>query len=126
MNEQKQNYGIHINLLKLRNAFMRNFTGKTTTKRCIVIPVDDNPEMFLGEKGCYINFTAFEVTNSQYGDSHLVKGDLPKEKREKMTQEERDAMPILGNMRPIARSSMPVTGYATMTDTEGQDDDLPF
>lgn len=61
-----QNFGIKIDLQKLRNAFLRVFKGKTATKRCIVIPIDDNPAIFLGEKGCYLNLTAIELVNPQY------------------------------------------------------------
>ena len=119
-----QNYGIKVDLQKLQNAFLRNFTGKTAVKRCICIPIDDNPSIFLGEKGCYLNLTANEVENSQYGDTHYVKGDIPKEQYDKMTEEQRRAYPILGNMRPIGPKQQAVTQEAV---PEGQqDDDLPF
>ena len=70
-------YGIKIDLQKLKNAFLRNFTGKTATKRCICIPIDDNPEIFLGEKDCYLNVTAKENQNAQYGDTHYLRGNIP-------------------------------------------------
>lgn len=125
--ETKQNYGIRIDLLRLQNAFMRNLTGKTSTKRCIVIPVDDNPSMFLGEKGCYLNAVAYETANRQFGDTHFLKPDMPKEVRDRMTEDERAALPILGNMRPVKPAQMPVTGNISADSTDGQaDDDLPF
>lgn len=125
--ETKQNFGIKIDLLKLNGAFMRNLTGKTATKRCIIIPVDDNPSIFLGEKGCYLNTVAYEISNQQYGDTHFLKPDLPKEVRDAMTEEERNAQPILGNMRPIKLAQMQVSGNVSMDAPEGQpDDDLPF
>ncbi len=121
---EKSNFGIRVDLLKMKNAFMRNIVGKTSTKRCIVIPIDDNKEMFLSEKGCYLNLSAYAVSNSQYGDTHLIKGDLPKEVREAMTQEERNALPIYGNMRPIKAQTMAVTESVDMGN-DGQGD-LPF
>ena len=115
VNEQKQNYSIKIDCLKLNGAFMKNLTGKTATKRCLIIPVDDNECMY------------YELQNSQYGDTHLLKGDLPKEVRERMTEEERNAIPILGNMRPIKPQQMQVTGSVSMDAPDGQQqDDLPF
>ena len=42
------NYGIKIDLLKLKGAFMRNLQGESATKKCIIIPVDDCDGMFLG------------------------------------------------------------------------------
>ena len=127
MEQQKNNYGIRIDLLKLKNAFMKNLTGRTTTKRCLIIPVDDNDSIYLGEKGCYLNMSAFEVSNPQYGDTHVIKGDIPKEVRERMTDEQRNAIPILGNMRPIRPQQMQVTGSVAMDAPEGHpQDDLPF
>ena len=121
-----QNYGIKVDLQKLQNAFLRNFTGRTATKRCICIPIDDNPSIFLGEKGCYLSMTAVEVSNPQYGDTHFLKPDLPKEVREHMTQEQRDALPIIGNMRPLVKGqpiSQTVSSEQPETDPQ---DDLPF
>lgn len=126
MDQQKQNYSIRIDLLKLANAFMKNLTGKSATKRCLIIPVDDNDCMFLGEKGCYLNITAFEVNNPQYDDTHILKGSLPKKVREQMTEEQRNALPILGNMQPIKPTQMQVTGSISMDAQEEPLDDLPF
>lgn len=123
------NLGIKIDALKFHGAFMRNFTSSRTgvTKRCLVIPVDDNPNVFLGEKGCYLNFTAVEVQNPQYGDTHLVKADIPREQYERMTEQERQAQPIFGNVRPIKPREMPVSGQTALDGAEGQpQDDLPF
>ncbi len=123
------NFSIRLDLLKLQGAFTRNLKGKTATKRCLIIPVDDNDCVFLGEKGCYMNVSAFETRNNQYGDTHLVKPDIPKEKRERMTEEERNAVPILGNMRPIQPQQGTVSGTMQSTDfvnEQGEAEDLPF
>lgn len=123
------NFSIRLDLLKLQGAFTRNLKGKTATKRCLIIPVDDNDGMFLGEKGCYLNVSAFETRNNQYGDTHLIKPDIPKEKRERMTEEERNAVPILGNMRPIQPQQGSVTGTMQSTDfvnEQGEAEELPF
>ena len=119
------NLGIRIDALKFSGAFMRNLKGKTVTKRCLIIPVDDNPNIFLGEKGCYMNFTAVEVNNPQFGDTHLIKADLPKEVYEQMSDEQRNAQPIFGNVRPIRPREMAVTGSVSL-DENKQQDDLPF
>lgn len=123
------NFSIRLDLLKLQGAFTRNLKGKTATKRCLIIPVDDNDCVFLGEKGCYMNVSAFETRNNQYGDTHLVKPDIPKEKRERMTEEERNAVPILGNMRPIQPQQGTVNGTmqsADFVNEQGEQEDLPF
>lgn len=124
----KCNFGIKTDLQKLNNAFLRNFTSATTgaTKRCICIPIDDNPSIYLGEKGCYLGMTAVEVTNPQYGDTHILKPDMPKDIYQAMTQEQRDALPILGNMRPIPNGQA-ITQTVNSDAPEGEPaDDLPW
>ena len=117
------NYSIKTDLLKVKGAFTTNIKGKTATKRCLCIPVEDSG-LFLGQKGCYLNLTAIEMQNPQYQDTHCVKVSHDKEVYEKMTEEERKAQPIVGGLHVLERSApeqMPVnTFYAP------EDDDLPF
>lgn len=123
------NYGIRVDLLKLQGAFMRNLQGKAATKRCLIIPVDDCDSIFLGEKGCYLNMTAIEMENPQFNDTHCIKGDLPKDKREAMTEEQKRALPILGGMKPLQPKPQPtmlVTGTLGQDAFAPNDDDLPF
>lgn len=121
------NFGMKIDLLKLKGAFLRNLQGKTSTKRCIIIPVDDCDGMYLGEKGCYLNMTAIEMQEPKYSDTHCIKPDILKERRKAMTEEEIRNIPILGGMRAIERKqqTMAVTGTFT-GDNFADDDDLPF
>lgn len=123
------NYNIRLDLLRLQGAFTRNLKGNTTNKRCLIIPIDDNPGMFLGEKGCYLNAIAYETQKNQYGDTHMVKPDIPKEVRERMTDDERRNQPILGNMRPMQPQGGTVSGTMQASDfvnDQGDDNDLPF
>lgn len=120
------NYSIRLNLLKLRSAFVTNIKGKTATKPCVVIPIDENPGIYVGDKGCYLNLNAYENNNaSQYGDSHGIRQDIPKDLRECMTEEERRAYPFVGNMRPILPQPMSINTTTPLG--EGSDyDALPF
>ena len=123
------NFNIRLDLLRLQGAFTRNLKGNTATKRCLIIPIDDNPGMYLGEKGCYLNAVAYETQNNQYGDTHMVKPDLPKEVRERMTDDERRNQPILGNMRPMQPQGGTVSGTMQASDfvnEQGDDNGLPF
>lgn len=43
------NFNIKLNLLKVQRAFLTNLKGKSETKRCLIIPVDD-AQMFVGER----------------------------------------------------------------------------
>ena len=45
------NFGIKIDLLKLKNSFVTNLKGKAATKRCLVIPIDDSG-VTSARKGC--------------------------------------------------------------------------
>ncbi len=119
---EKQNYSIRLDLKKLKEAFVYNFKGKTATRKCIVIPVDNNPAIYVGEKCAYLNLNAFEVTNPQYDDTHAISESLPKEVREAMSEEERRNMPIVGNMRPFKSQQMQASGTVTV----GDGDDCPF
>lgn len=121
------NYGIKLDCLKLKGAILKNLKGKTATKRCLIIPIDDCDGMYLGEKGCYLNLTAIEMQNPQYNDTHCIKVDISKEQREKMTEEQVRNIPIIGGMRCIERKqvSMPVVG--TLDNSAlADDEDLPF
>lgn len=123
------NFNIRLDLLRLQGTFTRNLQGKTATKRCIIIPIDDNPGVYLGEKGCYLNLSAYETQNNQYGDTHMVKQNLPKEVRERMTEDERRSQPVLGNMAPMQPQGGTVSGTMQASDfvnDQGQADDLPF
>lgn len=107
---------------------MRNLQGKSATKKCIIIPVDDCDGMFLGEKGCYLNMTAIEMQNPQYTDTHCIKPDIPKEQREAMTDEQRNAIPIIGGLHAIERQPQQMSVDTTIgADAFAPDDeDLPF
>lgn len=86
------NFGIKIDLLKLKNSFVTNLKGKAATKRCLVIPIDDSG-VYLGEKGVYLNLTAVEMREQRYGDTHVLKQSLAKvEKTVKVTPKKRRKM----------------------------------
>lgn len=120
------NFSIKTDLLKLKGAFVTNLKGKTATKRCLIIPVDE-ASLYVGEKGVYLNMTAIEMREPKYSETHCVKQSLDRERYEAMTDEERAAQPIMGGMKQLERKAteMSVTGMvdgASMINN----DDLPF
>lgn len=126
-NKKKEMLSIRLGMLKLSGACVKTIKGNVSMKRCLIIPIDDNPCFYLGEKDCYLNLVAIETSNSQYGDTHFVIGDMPKDLRESMTSEQRSAMPILGNVKPIERQSAPQMHVGSMgSDVIEDADDLPF
>ncbi len=121
------NYGIKLDLLKLKGAVVRNLQGRTATKRCIVIAVNESDGMLLGKKGSYPNLTAIEMQNPQYNDTHCIKPDLPKEQREAMTTEMQNAIPIVGGLHPIEKKTPTMQVNGTIgADAFAPEEDLPF
>lgn len=125
------NYSIKLDLKKMKEAGLVNIKGKDgRTRKCVVIPTDVNHEIYVGNKGIYLNLTAIETKEvSKFGDSHFIKGSVDKEAFESMSKEERDSQPILGNMRAIERkiqemqaASIPDSAVSVADDEE----DLPF
>ncbi len=94
------NFSIKLNLRKINGASLVNLKGRTATKRCLVIPLDDSG-LFEGEKGVYLNMTAIEMSEPSYGDTHFIKVNLDREAYEALTEEERRAIPILGGMHEL-------------------------
>ena len=120
------NFSIKIDCLKLKGAFLRNLQGKTTTKRCLIVPIDECDGMYLGEKGCYLSLTAIEMADPKYSDTHCIKPELSKEQREAMTEEELRNTPILGGMRAFERKQQTMQVTATIGQESFDGYDLPF
>lgn len=121
------NFSIKADLLKLKGACLTNIKGRTQTKRCVVIPVDD-AELFVGEKGVYLNMVAMEMQEPKFGDTHYIKVSVDKDRYNSMTEAERKQQPILGGMRILERNTLqPMAPMSTLDGSSFVDDnDLPF
>jgi len=125
------NISINLNLQQLKHV-VREIKGKRGKIKCLVIPVDEN-NFIEGEKGIYLNIQAFELKNKKPDskDTHILKQSFSKEIFEIMSDEEKRAMPILGNAIYWARrdaepqQSDSFTGSA-VDEHEDDQDDLPF
>ena len=113
-----------INLLNL-TAARQMVRGKAGEVDCLIIPIEKN-KLFVGEKGIYLDLIAFEIKEQKEGrtDTHLVKQSFSKAEREKMTEDQLKAIPILGslNVGSVRTESEPVSESKVL----GADDDLPF
>jgi len=120
------NYSVRIDLAKLQGATLMNIKGKTATKRCLLIPVDD-ADLFVGEKGVYLDAVAWEQREQKYDSTHCVKQSFPKSKMDAMTEEQRRQLPILGSLKPMQQQGgmQPSDTYEATTIAENADD-LPF
>lgn len=87
-----------INLAALKNAAIIT-SGQNKDVDCIIIPIAQN-HLFRSDKGAvYLDLIGFETPSDKRKgkDTHLVKQSLSKEVQDAMSEEEKKAMPILGN-----------------------------
>lgn len=125
------NISVHLNLRRLQSGQMKIKGKSGELVECVVIPIDAN-NLVRGEKGVYLDLMGFELKERKPDrkDTHLVKQSLPKEQFEKLTDEQKKELPILGNMTVWGQPEAdPVNfGFETNTAavTQGDDSDLPF
>lgn len=106
--------------------------GRTEVLRCLVIPIEEN-NIFISTdennrpKAAYLDLTAWELKNPKYEETHMIKQSLPKEVRERMTDEEKKAMPILGGLKPANFEAQNGASTCDAPFAQAQDlQDLPF
>lgn len=122
-----------IDLAKIPGAFVRELKGSTATKKCVIIP-EGGLGLYVGEKGFYLDLTAFELKAPDKDRTHMVKVSTTKAVREAMTEEQRNAIPIIGNLKVEKPASPTMENIAAMMAPStpaaaggGQMfDDLPF
>lgn len=119
------NYNLTIALTKLKGAKVMEIQGKTCTKTCVVIPIDNDEgtvrDSYEGKidglptmkslEDVQLNLTAFEFREKKYGQTHGIKASFSKKRLERMSEEELRSMQFVGNMKPWAIAQ--------------KDDDLP-
>ena len=89
-----------IALTGLKHVLMEK-KGQSGMVKGIFIPITAN-DLFFSDKTntVYLDLVAFEMkAQGKNGETHIVKQSLSKDKREKMSKEEQNAMPILGNLK---------------------------
>ena len=121
-------YAINFDLLKLKRAFRKTFQAKDgSAVTCVCIPIDDN-YIKETEKNCYLTLNMWERTNretgapehDQWGNSHAVQVQLPREVRETMDADERRAAtPYLGSAKPLGGSTVPTQQTEQRYNVEG-------
>lgn len=121
-----------LNLLKLKRAGVMQIPWRTEVLRCLVIPIEEN-NIFISTdennrpKAAYLDLTAWALKNPKYEETHMIKQSLPKEVREKMTDEEKKAIPILGGLKPVIFESQNAASSCAAPIAQTQNsDDLPF
>lgn len=119
------NYNLTIALTKLKGAKVMEIQGKTCTKTCVVIPIDneegtvrnsyeskvDGQPTIKFLDNVQLHLTAFEFREKKFGQTHGIKASFSKSRMDRMTEDELRAMPFVGNMKPWS--------------SQVEDDDLP-
>jgi len=132
------NISIKVNLRQLKHV-EREMKGQGDKMiKCLIIPLEENM-IYQGEKGAYLNLTAIEIKDrskfsADQKDTHLIKQDIPKDKYEVMTDEQRKAMPILGNAilwgrqesAPVESTEISNSAVDAYMDSNDPESDLPF
>ncbi len=94
---------------------------------CLIIPIDQN-HLVKGEKGIYLDMQAYELKEKKADrkDTHLIKQGFAKEVFDAMTDEEKKATPILGNLVVWGYQEPAPVNVEIVETQPGTDDDLPF
>lgn len=123
------NISVNLNLQKLTSVVMKMKSKSGQMIDCLIIPIAQN-HLVLGEKGVYIDLQCFELKEQKPNqkDTHLVKQAVPKIVYDNMSEDERRAMPILGNAilwKDVNNSDIG-GGINTGANPLEEGDDLPF
>lgn len=127
------NLNVSVNLLKMRAAVgdVPGRNGKPV--RCVILPIEANDLYAKTDdaghvQSVYLSLSCFEnKTESQYGDTHMVKQSHGKSWIESHTDEQKREEPILGNARPIGKRPVSEAVDVPKQDVQFQgEEDLPF
>ncbi len=96
-----------INLAKLK-SIIRDYPGKAGNVKCIIIPIAEN-NLFEGQSGVYLDFVAFPFKNPKDDrkETHLIKQSFPREYLEDLTEDQRNKLPLIGNITEWTTASTP-------------------
>ena len=122
------NQAINLKLTALKSAGKARLTNpKGEAVDCLIIPIKDN-HLYESERGdIYLTLTAWENERLKDGKTHLIKQSFNKEARERMSEEEKKSIPILGDMKPIGQEKREMPTYSVGQPAASHNDgDLPF
>lgn len=95
--------------------------GKGGTFDCLVIPIAEN-NLYVSEKNeIFINLVGWESGKLKNNQTHLLKQSFDREVMEKMTDDQKKELPILGHISPKPEKREEATEQY-----EPESDDLPF
>lgn len=93
------NFTVNIDLSRLSGARTQEMNIDGTLQRCLILPID-SAHLYEGSRGVYLDLKLVEHS-SAYGDTHFAKQSVSKKAYDAMTFDQRSAIPILGNAKPL-------------------------
>lgn len=123
-----ENLLISVNLTKLNRVgrvLLDDHNGKKID--CIAIPIAYNQLIVSANNEVYLNMVAWASENLRDGQTHLVKPSVPKVIFEKMSEEQKRAIPIIGNVKPKEKKvELEIYSYSAQQQPVDDGKDLPF
>lgn len=114
------NYYVNIDLDTIPMSYITKMKDKEGKERQVaVIVLDGNPVVYNGNKHHTVNAIAWERSRNEYNISHSLKVTPVKDVQ--MTEEERKALPYIGNMKEKSAEKP-----QTKTEPLQPGNDLPF
>lgn len=117
------NYSLKINAEDLPGARIMDVqAGEGKVVRCVCIPIDNfkgfctdayvnSRNVVRSLKKTTLNFSAYELSESRYGDTHCIRPSLSRDAMAQMTEEAvKRHERIAGYMRPWSQKSKPSPG----------------
>lgn len=117
-----------INLAALKYVIMEKKGKEGKPLKGMFIPLGANRLQVHESGGIYLNIVAFDMKDPKDWATHIVKQALKKDERDAMSDEEKQAMPILGNIK--VGDSLPQAANNNLADGQefdgDSDDEVPF
>lgn len=120
---------LKLNLTTLKHGLVKSSKNPDETLLCI--PIKENKLFLSDKKNVYLDIVGFEFndkSDKQYKDTHLLKQSFTKDELAKMSKEEKEALPIIGNARVSSGQAHaePEPNSVTGGDVADGVNDLPF
>lgn len=131
MENNKKNLLISVQLTRLNRVGRITLNDRNGNKvDCLAIPIELNNLSVSNSNEIYLNLVGWESDKLKDGQTHLLKQSLPKEIVERMNEDEKKSLPILGSIKPMEKKEKPLEVYsygaAPVPTPQPESNDLPI
>lgn len=111
--ENKKNLLISVQLTRLNRVGRITLNDRNGNKvDCLAIPIELNNLSVSNSNEIYLNLVGWESDKLKDGQTHLLKQSLSKEIVERMSEDDKKNMPIMGNVAPMKKKETPMEVYS--------------